>query len=141
MGAQVVSLLTILIALGSVCFLAFITTKFLGKKTGGMMKSKHMKVIDTLSMGFDKTIYLVQVGEQYILMNSSVKGFDFICNIDASMIDTNLQSVDENKKGNFSKYFDFFKTTESTKPTERSNVNENIQKLRDAFNNIGNKKG
>ena len=68
MGAQVVSLLTILIALGSVCFLAFITTKFIGKKSGGMLKSKHMKVIDSLSMGFDKTLYLVQVGEQLVLM-------------------------------------------------------------------------
>ena len=72
MGAQIVSLLTILIALGSVCFLAFITTKFIGKKSGGIMKSKHMKVIDSLSMGFDKTLYLIQVGKQYVLMCSSV---------------------------------------------------------------------
>lgn len=135
MGAQVVSLLTILIALGSVCFLAFITTKFVGKKSGGMLKSKHMKVIDTLSMGFDKTLYLVQIGEQFVLMNSSVKGFDFICNIDPSMLNTSNINVEDEKKNSFAKYFDFFKVNESNKSTEKSNVNDNLQKLRDAFNN------
>lgn len=135
MGAQVVSLLTILIALGSVCFLAFITTKFVGKKSGGMLKSKHMKVIDTLSMGFDKTLYLVQIGEQFVLMNSSVKGFDFICNIDPSMLNTSTINAEDEKKNSFGKYFDFFKINESSKTTEKSNVNDNLQKLRDAFNN------
>ena len=135
MGAQIVSLLTILIALGSVCFLAFITTKFIGKKSGGMLKSKHMKVIDSLSMGLDKTLYLVQVGEQLVLMNSSVKGFDFICNIDPTMINTSSTNVETDKKGNFSKYFDFFKVNEEQKISEKSNVNDNLQKLRDAFNN------
>lgn len=135
MGAQVVSLLTILIALGSVCFLAFITTKFIGKKSGGMMKSKHMKVIDVLSLGFDKTIYLVQVGNQYVLMNSSVKGFDFICNIDPSMINPDMLNDESEKKNTFSKYFDFFKVNESNTSSEKSTVNDNLQKLRDAFNN------
>ena len=135
MGAQVVSLLTILIALGSVCFLAFITTKFIGKKSGGMMKSKHMKVIDVLSLGFDKTIYLVQVGNQYVLMNSSVKGFDFICNIDPSMINLDMLNDEAEKKNSFSKYFDFFKVNESNNSSEKSTVNDNLQKLRDAFNN------
>ena len=135
MGAQVVSLLTILIALGSVCFLAFITTKFVGKKSGGMLKSKHMKVIDTLSMGFDKTLYLIQIGEQFVLMNSSVKGFEFVCNIDPSILNTSNINAEDEKKNSFGKYFDFFKINESSKSTEKSNVNDNLQKLRDAFNN------
>ena len=136
MGAQFVSLLTVLIALGSVCFLAFITTKFVGKKTGGMLKSKHMKVIDSLSMGFDKTLYLVHVGEQYVLMNSSVKGFDFICNIDPSMINASNTNFETDKKNSFGKYFDFFKVNnEEQKVSEKNTMNDNLQKLRDAFNN------
>ena len=107
MGAQIVSLLTILIALGSVCFLAFITTKFIGKKSGGIMKSKHMKVIDSLSTGFDKTLYLIQVGKQYVLMCSSVKGFDFICNVDDSMVNLDVTNTETDKKGTFGKYFDW----------------------------------
>lgn len=134
MGAQVVSLLTILIALGSVCFLAFITTKFIGKKSGGLIKSKHMKVIDSLSMGFDKTLYLIQVGKQYVLMCSSVKGFDFICNVDEAMIDINSINTEPAKKGNFGKYFDFFKVSENNSSIEEHSINNNLQKLREAFN-------
>ena len=135
MGAQIVSLLTILIALGSVCFLAFITTKFIGKKSGGIMKSKHMKVIDSLSMGFDKTLYLIQVGKQYVLMCSSVKGFDFICNVDDSMVNLDVTNTETDKKGTFGKYFDFFKVSESNISREDKTMNKNLQKLRDAFNN------
>ena len=135
MGAQIVSLLTILIALGSVCFLAFITTKFIGKKSGGIMKSKHMKVIDSLSMGFDKTLYLIQVGKQYVLMCSSVKGFDFICNVDDSMVNLDVTNTETDKKGTLGKYFDFFKVSESNISREDNTMNKNLQKLRDAFNN------
>lgn len=134
MGAQIVSLLTILIALGSVCFLAFITTKFVGKKSGGLVKSKHMKVIDSLSMGFDKTLYLIQIGKQYVLMCSSVKGFDFICNVDESMVDINSTNTESAKKGNFGKYFDFFKVSENNSSNEERTINNNLQRLRDAFN-------
>ncbi len=138
MGAQFISLLTILIAVGSVMFLAYIMTKFVGKKSSGMMKSKYMKVIDTLSFGFDKSIYLVQVGEQFVLINMSVKGMEFICNIDPNLIKPTIANtpVDENKS--FGKYFDFFKMenkikTDSVK--QGNEVNENIKRLRDLFNN------
>lgn len=136
MGAQFISLLTILIAVGSVMFLAYVMTKFVGKKSSGMIKSKYMKIVDTLSFGFDKSIYLVQVGEQFVLMHMSVKGMEFICNIDPELIKPTIANtpVDENK--NFGKYFDFFKTENMNKEAKRKNeVNENINKLRDLFNN------
>lgn len=136
MGAQFVSLLTILIALGSICFLAFIMTKFIGKRSAGMMKSKYMQVIDSLSMGFDKTIFLVKIGEQYVLMSSSVKGFEFICNLESGMVDAMLrENPPERNKDGFAKYFDFFKVNQNAENSGKNNVNDNLQKLRDAFNN------
>jgi len=136
MGAQVISLLTILIATGSVVFLSFVMTKFIGKKSSGLIKSKYMKVIDSLSMGFDKNIYLIQVGEQYVLMHSSVKGFEFICNIDRDLIAPTISNTPtQEKSNNFSKYFDFFRTTNDTPKTNDNHVNENIQRLKDMFNN------
>jgi len=138
MGAQVISLLTILIATGSVVFLSYVMTKFIGKKSTGLIKSKYMKVIDSLSMGFDKNIYLIQVGEQYVLMHSSVKGFEFICNIDRELIVPTISNTpNEEKTNNFSKYFDFFRTSNDSVSTKKNEnqVNENIQRLKDAFNN------
>ena len=136
MGAQLISLLTILIAVGSVMFLAYVMTKFIGKKSNGMMKSKYMKVIDSISFGFDKTIYLIQVGEQYVLMHLSVKGMEFICNIDPQFVEPAIANAPPEKEKSFSKYFDFFKTENKFKtPKNENEVNENIKRLRDMFNN------
>ena len=142
MGAQFISLLTILIAVGSVMFLAYVMTKFVGKKSTGMMKSKYMKVIDTISFGFDKNIYLVQVGEQYVLMHMSVKGMEFICNIEPELIKPTIANTPIDEGKSFSKYFDFFKT-ENNNRSDISNkgneVNENIKRLREMFNNKNSK--
>lgn len=136
MGAQFISLLTILIAVGSVMFLAYVMTKFVGKRSSGIVKSKYMKVIDTLSFGFDKTIYLVQIGEQFVLMHMSVKGMEFICNIEPELIKPTISNTPTDNEKSFGKYFDFFKTENKFNAQKNGNeVNENIKRLRDMFNN------
>ena len=131
-----ISILTIILILGCVCFLAYVMTKFVGKRSMNIMKSRYMKVVDSLSMGFDRTIYLVKVGEQYVLMYLSTKGFEFICNIDSNMVNENITNDTNSNENSFSKYFDFFKPgkTEEYKKEDNS-VNKNIEKLRDLFNN------
>ena len=131
-----ISILTIILILGCVCFLAYVMTKFVGKRSMNIMKSRYMKVVDSLSMGFDRTIYLVRVGQQYVLMYSSTKGFEFICNIDSNMVNENITNDTNSNENSFSKYFDFFKPgkTEEYKKEDNS-VNKNVEKLRDLFNN------
>jgi len=136
LASQIFSFLTILFILGCVCFLAFVMTKFVGKKSMNVMKSKYMKVIDSLSMGFDRTIYLVKVGQQYVLMYSSAKGFEFICNVDSNMISEDVISNTDSNENSFSKYFDFFKPGKVDEYSKENNsVNKNVEKLRDLFNN------
>ena len=136
MGETIISLLTIVFTLVCVGFLAYVMTKFVGKKSMGVVKSKYMKIIDTLSMGFDRTIYLVKVGEQYVLMYSSTKGFEFICNIDKDKINENNINSNYSENKSFSKYFDFFKPTSKEVSTEEdNNVKINIERLRNTFNN------
>jgi len=128
--------LTILFVLGCVCFLAYVMTKFVGKRSMNIMKSKYMKVVDSLSMGFDRTIYLVKVGQQYVLMYSSTKGFEFICNIDSNMVNENLLGETTSNENGFSKYFDFFKPGKIDEyKKEENSVNKNVDRLRDLFNN------
>lgn len=136
MGAQFISLLTILIAVGSVMFLAYVMTKFIGKKSTNMIKSKYMKIVDSLSFGFDKTIYLVQVGEQFVLMYMSVKGMEFICNVEPELIKPTIANTPVESNKSFGKYFDFFKTeAKSGLKKSENDVNENVRRLRDMFNN------
>jgi len=136
LAQQVFGFVTILFILACVCFLAYVMTKFVGKKSMNIMKSKYMKVIDSLSMGFDRTIYLVKVGQQYVLMYSSTKGFEFICNIDSNMVNENMATETNSNENSFSKYFDFFKPGKIDEyPKENNSVNKNVEKLRDLFNN------
>lgn len=136
MGSQIYGFITIVFILLCLWFLAFIMTKFIGNKTKSAMRSKYMRVVDTMAMGFDKTLYLVKVGEQYVLMNSSAKGFEFICNLngDFSRVDSDEEYSAQNEKG-FSKYFDFFKPSPDVKVSKEDNeIENNIEKLKRIFN-------
>ena len=137
MGSQIYGFITIIFILLCLWFLAFVMTKLVGNKTKSAMRSKYMRVIDTMSMGFDKTLYLVKVGEQYVLMSSSQKGFEFICNLNGDFSRVDSQSGDEQTeiKG-FAKYFDFFKPSSDVKDSKEDNdIENNIERLKRLFNN------
>ena len=57
MGSQIYGFITIVFILLCLWFLAFVMTKFIGNKTKSAMRSKYMRVVDTMAMGFDKTLY------------------------------------------------------------------------------------
>ena len=112
-------------------------TKFIGNKSKSAMRSKYMRVVDTMAMGFDKTLYLVKIGEQYIVMCSSQKGFDYICSLnnDFSIRETNVETEENNAAKGFSKYFDFFKPVSEEKTKQEDNdIENNIERLKKLFN-------
>jgi len=137
LGSSIYGFFTIVFILLCLWFLAFIMTKFIGNKSKSAMKSKYMRVVDTMAMGFDKTLYLVKVGEQYIIMCSSQKGFDYICSLnnDFSIRETNVESEEANTTKGFSKYFDFFKPVSEEKTKQEDNdIENNIERLKKLFN-------
>ena len=95
-----------------------------------------MRVVDTMAMGFDKTLYLVKVGEQHILMSSSAKGFEFICNLNGEFSKVSSEEDEQTTKG-FAKYFDFFKPSSNDVniAKEDNEIENNIEKLKRMFNN------
>ena len=137
MGSQIYGFITIVFILLCLWFLAFIMTKFIGNKSKSSMKSKYMRVVDTMAMGFDKTLYLVKVGEQYIIMCSSQKGFDYICSLNNnfSIKESNDRLDEEISAKGFSKYFDFFKPVAEEKNEKNDNdIENNIERLKKLFN-------
>ena len=136
MASSIYGLFTIVFILGCLWFLTYIMTKFIGKKTKRAMKSKYMTVVDSMSMGIDKVLYLVKIGEQYILMCSSAKGFEYICTLNSSLnIDVNSSEYKEQTSNGFSKYFDFFRPgTDDESPKANNDVENNLEKLRKLFN-------
>jgi len=74
--------ITFLIIFASVLFLAYISTRYIGKKASIAMKGKFIKIEETLSLGVDKKIYLVKAGKKYFLMASSGKNFQFLTEVE-----------------------------------------------------------
>jgi len=75
-------LLGLLLAFGAILILCYFTTIFIGKKYSGRSKNKHMKVVETLSLGLDRCLYIILVGNRYFLFLSSKKGLEMISEID-----------------------------------------------------------
>ena len=135
MASQVYGLFTIVFLLGCLWFLAYIMTKFIGNKSKSAMRSKYMVVVDTMTIGFDKTLYLVKIGGEYVLMYSSTKGFEYICTLDRNAINVDEKNFNssESSSSGFSKYFDFFKPGAEPKSDEDNDVENNLEKLRKLF--------
>lgn len=75
-------LLGLLLAFGAILILCYFTTIFIGKKYSGRSKNKHMKVVETLSLGLDRCLYIILVGNRYFLFLSSKKGLEMVSEIE-----------------------------------------------------------
>lgn len=85
----------------AIILLAFYTTRFVAMKAGSMMKGKHIRIIDVVSLGVDKKLYLIKAGDKYLLLSASGKSVGLISEV--SICDAGP----ENDKGGFGKELKF----------------------------------
>lgn len=112
---------------GSILFLAYVTTKYVGKKTNSVMKGKYVKVIETVSLGFDNRLYLVKVADEFILISSSGKNVQMLKTIE--MIE---QKEDINiTKPNTVNFKDFFQNC-----LDNFKIKGNSEKIEDVDENM-----
>lgn len=101
---------------------AYFITKFIARKGLIQGKSKTMKLMESMPLGVDKSLHLVQVGAQYFLIGSASKSLVLISELDQDMLfeeelkgavninDFDYDSFDENIKGkDFRTYLNLFK--------------------------------
>ncbi len=107
MAFQLIFLIIIFIV---VIFLAYYSTKFIaGAKLKNMTK-KNMKIIETISIGFNH-LHIIQVNNQYFLISSSKEGIRMLAEIDGkdlTLVDN--QSVSLPFEKYLKQYFDNIKT-------------------------------
>ncbi len=60
----------------------YYATKFVSSKANRMMQGKHMRIVETISIGTDKKIILLKAGEKYLLISSSGKNMEFLTEIE-----------------------------------------------------------
>lgn len=103
--------LGLLIAFGAILFLVVITTKFVGGKANKAMRGRYINIVETISLGIDKQLHLVRVGEQFLLIASSGKNVEFLSNV--RLDDYKIEEASENNalfdfKDLFDKYLQNF---------------------------------
>jgi len=75
-------LLGMLIIFAAVLFLAWLTTRLLGRKMTGTSKNKLLGVVETLPVGLDRYLYLVRAGNRYFLFFASRKNMEYVSEIE-----------------------------------------------------------
>lgn len=90
----VLELLGIFLIFCCVLYLAYIASRFVGKKFSAAGQSKYMKIIDRLSLGLDRNLILVKVGSDYYLFIAGRKEFKMVAKV---KIDNTGEAGDDNE--------------------------------------------
>lgn len=61
---------------------AYYVTRFIAKRGFGMSGNKNIKVVESINLGIDKSLLLVKVGEQYMLLGSTQRSLSLLAEID-----------------------------------------------------------
>lgn len=134
---MVFQVLLFIIGFGSVLFLTYIVTRYIGEKAKGAMTGKYINVIDTVPLGIDKKLHLIKVGQQFILIASGGKTIEFLANI-------NLEEYEEDKEKtgiggfDFKRLFDKYLQTYRGKKEKKDgqHFKSNLEKLKEINHEI-----
>lgn len=114
-----------LIILGASYYLS----KFIAKKNS--VKNKHMKIVETLSLGYDKNIHIIKIGETFFLVSSTQKEINLLDRLSKEEMDKEMmfkkEILDENKK-QFDDYYDELNYKDLR--GYEVNIRKNIKKLK-----------
>lgn len=115
-----------LIILGASYYLS----KFIAKKNS--VKNKHMKIVETLSLGYDKNIHIIKIGETFFLVSSTQKGINLLDRLSKEEMDKEMmfkkEILDENKKQFDDGYYDELNYKDLR--GYEANIRKNINKLK-----------
>lgn len=113
-----------IIGFGSILFLTYITTRYIGSRANKVAKGKYISTVDTVTIGLNKQLHLIKVGEQFVLISSSGKNIEFLTNV--KIDDYEVQSTKSANTGAFDfksvldKYFTGFKGKKVTRQSDES---------------------
>lgn len=84
------NVLTVLIVLAmfvGILYLAYVTTKFIGKRYSVNGKSyKNLKVLETIAVGPDRQLMIVKTAGKYLLLGATPQNISLITELDQSQI-------------------------------------------------------
>jgi flagellar protein FliO/FliZ len=107
-GAPWVSAISIMILFVLVLFGAYFTTRFLGKFQSNQHKNSYIKILEAISVGPNKTVQLVKVGEEYMAIGVTKDRITYLKSIDKDQIELTLFE-ERGQMKSFNQYFNKFR--------------------------------
>ncbi|MBP7175810.1 MAG: flagellar biosynthetic protein FliO [Thermoclostridium sp.] len=89
---------------GAILYLAYIATRLVGKKTSASMQSRHMQVIEQISLGLDRRLLLIRVGSEYFVFLCGKKEFKQVARVNLDKEEVQEQAEEKSAE---SPVFDF----------------------------------
>jgi len=81
-GSTIYGILYFLFMSAVILAVAYYVTRFLSKRGLKNPGNKNLKIVEAAYLGFDKSILLVKVGEQYLLLGSTQKSITLLSEVD-----------------------------------------------------------
>ena len=109
-----------------VLLLSYLTARFVGKKFSGKAQNRAMKVIETLPLGLDRSLFLILVGKKYFLFLSSKKGLELVSEVEVDeMLEESIKKdVSTTNVFDFKKIFESYSGLSYKKETDKSAINK-----------------
>lgn len=137
-------LITFLILFLIIIGIAYLTTKFLGGKGRNLLDKKNLKIIEKISLGLDKSLFLINLENQYYVITvtkNNIQLIDKLNKDNVNIVETHYLKDTGNSL--FKDYLDKFKNKSSKEITknETSNINlakalKDIRKIKDEFKEV-----
>ena len=142
---EIIQLIGYILIFGAILYLAYIAARLVGKKISASMQSKHMQVVEQISIGLDKRLLLVRVGSEHFLFLCGKREFKQVARVKLDEEETLEQAVESGTEQlgfNFRQIFDKYvhrqnekeqmnikRNDAEPKQGKRGNLKRNIHKL------------
>jgi flagellar biogenesis protein FliO len=74
--------LLFILTFGCILFIVYVVTRYIAGKARIASKGSHIHVVETISLGQDRRLYLVKAGKRYLLLSSCGKTLSYMTDID-----------------------------------------------------------
>lgn len=75
-------LLLFLAVFAVIIILALFSTRFIAARAGKIMKGRHLKIIESISLGTDKKLHLLKAGERFFLISSCGRKIELVSEVE-----------------------------------------------------------
>lgn len=109
---------------------AYFATRFLARKGLNSANNKNLKIVETVPLGIDKSLMLVKVGDQYLLLGSTQKGITMLTAVEKEklILGSKSEAYNNFEGESFESYMN--KLEDRSEDVGMNSIKKNLEKLK-----------